>query len=79
METNHETLQERLRMVLRSGKLKKPIITALIGGALGFAYYYFVGCESGHCLITGDPYASTVVGMLGGLFVVYSPCSRGQC
>lgn len=79
METKNETLQDRLRTVFRSGKLRKPVITALIGGVVGFAYYYFIGCNSGQCLFAGDPYASTVVGMLGGLFVVYSPCSRGQC
>lgn len=79
METNNETLQDRLLMVFRSGKLIKPVVTALIGGVLGFAYYYFVGCDSGNCLFSGDPIASTFVGMLGGLFVVYSPCSRGQC
>jgi hypothetical protein len=40
------------------------------GGALGFAYYYFIGCASGACPISSNPYISTLygafVGFLGG-------------
>lgn len=38
------------------------IIGALIGGVAGFAYYYFVGCSSGTCPITSNPYISVVYG-----------------
>lgn len=36
------------------------------GGALGFAYYYFIGCASGGCPITSSPYISTLYGAFVG-------------
>jgi len=40
----------------------------VIGGALGFLYYFFIGCDSGNCSITSSPYRSSAYGMLlGGL------------
>jgi uncharacterized membrane protein YedE/YeeE len=39
------------------------IIAGAIGGALlGFAWWYFVGCDSGKCLITSNPLHSTLYG-----------------
>jgi hypothetical protein len=39
----------------------------LAGGTVGFAYYWFVGCASGTCPITSNPYISTAYGGLIGL------------
>jgi hypothetical protein len=39
------------------------------GGALGFAYYRFIGCSSGMCPITSNPYISTVYGAMMGLLM----------
>lgn len=50
------------------------IIAGIIVGAVGgYAYYYFVGCESGTCSITSKPLNSTLYGaMMGGvLFSVF--------
>ena len=47
-------------------KLKK-ILPVLAGGVLGYAYYYFIGCRTGSCPITGSPYISTLYGALIGL------------
>ncbi len=44
----------------------RPALFALLGGAAGFAYYYFIGCASGTCPITGNPYVSTVYGAFMG-------------
>lgn len=37
-----------------------------IGGLLGFAYYKFVGCKSGVCPLTSNPYVSTLYGAFVG-------------
>jgi hypothetical protein len=57
----------------------KPFLAIVIGGIAGFLYYYFVGCASGTCAITSNPYKSIMMGGLLGLFMVNSPCSRGKC
>jgi hypothetical protein len=57
----------------------KPFSGVAIGGIAGFLYYYFVGCTSGHCPITSNPYVSILWGGALGWFVVSSPCSRGKC
>jgi len=38
------------------------------GGLAGFAYHKLVGCRSGACPITANPYISTLYGALIGLF-----------
>ena len=44
------------------------IIGAVAGGIVGFLYYRFIGCRSGACIITGNPYISTLYwAVLGGL------------
>ncbi len=47
-------------------KLKK-ILPVLAGAVLGYSYYYFIGCRTGSCPITGSPYISTLYGALIGL------------
>jgi hypothetical protein len=65
--------------LLKSWNFWKPFSAVAIGGIAGFLYYYFVGCASGSCAITSNPYASIIWGGMMGLFVVKSPCSRGKC
>lgn len=44
------------------------IIGAVAGGIVGFLYYRFIGCRSGVCIITGNPYISTIYwAVIGGL------------
>ncbi len=38
------------------------IIVTLVGAVGGFLYYYFIGCSSGSCPITSNPYISIVWG-----------------
>ena len=48
--------------------LLRILIGGVVGGALGFAYYKFVGCSTGACPLTSNPFISTLYGMvLGGL------------
>ena len=53
--------------------IKKNILKitgVLIGGAGGFAYYYFIGCTSGTCPITSNPYISILWGAVMGYLVL---------
>ena len=46
----------------------KIIIGVVAGGIVGFLYYRFIGCRSGTCYITRNPYLSTIYcAVLGGL------------
>ena len=44
-------------------------IGILIGGALGFAYYKFIGCRTGTCPITSNPWSSIFYGALMGFLI----------
>ena len=40
----------------------------IVGAVVGYLYYRFIGCRSGACIITSNPYISTAYGaLLGGL------------
>lgn len=45
------------------------LVGTVIGAALGFAYYRFIGCASGACPITSNPYLSIVYGAIMGFMV----------
>jgi hypothetical protein len=45
------------------------IIGTAIGGFLGFLYHKKIGCASGTCPITSNPYASTLYGALLGFML----------
>jgi hypothetical protein len=53
----------------RSRKMIKIAIGVVVGAALGFAYYRFIGCAGGACPITRNPYISTIYGALVGLLL----------
>jgi hypothetical protein len=62
---------------IRSSYFWKPFLGIVLGGIGGFLYYHFVGCASGSCAITGNPYLSTLFGSLMGFLVFNSSC--GKC
>jgi hypothetical protein len=49
-----------------------------VGAALGFAYYKFIGCSSGTCPITSNPWISTGYGALLGLIFVWNVSPKKQ-
>jgi hypothetical protein len=63
----------------RSWSFWKPFLGVIIGGLAGFLYYHFVGCNSGSCAITSNPYRSMIAGGIFGFLMVNSPCSKGRC
>ena len=42
----------------------------VVGGTGGFAWYYFVGCTSGTCPITSNPFISILWGAVMGYLIV---------
>ncbi|MCS6967934.1 MAG: DUF6132 family protein [Bernardetiaceae bacterium] len=49
----------------------------LRGGVSGWAYWYYIGCESGTCPITSNPYVSTLYGAFIGLLLFF-PAKTGK-
>lgn len=49
--------------------LVKRILPVLVGAFLGYAYYYFIGCRTGSCPITSNPWISTFYGAFAGLII----------
>ncbi len=44
------------------------LIGAVVGAVLGFGWYKLVGCSTGACPLTSNPFISTLYGMVvGGL------------
>ncbi|MGA9291900.1 MAG: DUF6132 family protein [Ignavibacteriaceae bacterium] len=55
-------------------KWVKRIIPVIIGATGGYLYYSFIGCVSGTCPITSNPWLSTGYGALAGLaFISWKP------
>lgn len=45
------------------------ILGIVLGGAAGFAYYKLVGCSTGACPLTSNPWITTLYGAAMGLLV----------
>ena len=52
---------------------QKRGIASILGAAAGYAYYYYIGCVSGTCAITSNPYISTGYGMIIGALLINTP------
>lgn len=50
----------------------RTLIGAVVGGGLGFAYYKWVGCSTGTCPLTRNPFLSTLYGLVVGILVALS-------
>ena len=56
---------------MKLNKLTIILSVAGIGlGAIGgYAYWFYIGCNSGTCLITSNPTNSTIYGMVMGFLI----------
>lgn len=52
------------------GTWTKRLLPAMIGATAGYAYYYYVGCMSGTCPVTSNPWISTAYGALLGFLMM---------
>jgi hypothetical protein len=59
-----------------SNILLKRVAPVLGGAVLGYMYYYYIGCNSGHCPISSDPLISTVYGGVLGLLIAFPGKSK---
>lgn len=50
----------------------KIILGIAIGSGLGFGFYKLVGCSTGACPLTSNPYMSMVLGGLLGVLIAAS-------
>jgi len=55
--------------MIRRKKMIAIVSGAVVGGIVGYLYYRFIGCRSGACFITGNPYISTIYWAVIGGFV----------
>jgi ElaB/YqjD/DUF883 family membrane-anchored ribosome-binding protein len=54
---------------LKNRRFWKIIIFTVVGMILGYLYYFYVGCQSGTCPITSNPYGSVAVGGIMGFLL----------
>ena len=54
---------------LKNKRFWKIIIFTVVGMILGYLYYFYVGCQSGTCPITSNPYGSVAVGGIMGFLL----------
>ena len=47
-----------------------PIIGLIAGGIFGFLYYRLVGCASGACPLTSNPYTSVLIWAMCGAAIM---------
>ena len=52
--------------------IQKLVVGVVIGGALGFAFYKFIGCSTGTCPLTSHPVVSTIYGAVVGTLLATS-------
>lgn len=68
-------------MKKRIMKWLRPILFTLGGVLVGLGYYYLVGCSTGTCAITSNPYSSMLyMGLVGlPLSGVFGCGCKGSC
>jgi hypothetical protein len=52
--------------------IMRIVIGVVAGGGLGFAWYKLVGCSSGACPLTSNPFISTLYGSVLGALLASS-------
>lgn len=64
-----------MKMKFDKKSILRISLPVVMGGILGYAYYYFIGCRTGACPITGNPWISTIYGAIAGL-IIFLPSKK---
>ena len=56
---------------MKNKRYIKMLSGLVVGAILGYLYYYYIGCASGTCAITSNPYNSTAYGAMMGLVFMW--------
>jgi len=67
-----------MKNIFNKLNLRRLSIGVVIGGLLGFAYYYFIGCNNGTCPITSSPVKSTLYGVVFGALLTFSTKKKDE-
>ena len=62
---------KKIKILWQAGGLFKILTGVIVGAVLGYSYYYFIGCKTGTCAITGHPLNSTLYGAVMGLIITF--------
>ncbi len=57
----------KIFQIIKRNLSLRNLLGLLVGAAGGYAYYYFIGCNSGTCPITSNPLSSVMYGSLIGI------------
>ncbi|GEM_PF-407095 len=57
-----------------SSSILRMLMGAVVGGVVGLLMYRFVGCRTGACPLTANPYVAAIIwGALGAMMAAGSP------
>ncbi len=59
-------------------KWSKRILPVVLGALGGYAYYYYVGCVSGTCPLSSNPYITTAYGGVIGALLIPRRKNQGE-
>ena len=62
--------------LLAGSPVRKRIAYGALGAVAGYAYYHFVGCSTGTCPISSNPWISTMYGVAVGLVLAFGEQKR---
>lgn len=69
---------KQLKQLFTKYLYTRTFLGIILGMAAGYAYYFFVGCRSGSCPITSNPYSTVLYGALLGGILFYKPKKKNN-